>query len=130
MEMFVMTIGIGMSNGMPDVCKTPPLAVPAPFPNLAMNAMAVPTYFTIMINGMPELNGTATHPTTNGDEAGALGGVASGTIMGPATCTLMSLCVFVCGVGVWRLTAVTVQNGINAPGVTSVPSQSVKQVMR
>ena len=128
--MFVMTFGPGMSTAMPDVCKTPPLAIPAPFPNIGSNAMVVPAYFTIMINCMPELNVGAMYATTNGDEAGAMGGVASGVIMGPGRCMLPSQAVFVAGVPVWRLTAMTIQNLSNAPGVTSVPSQTVKQVMR
>ena len=128
--MFVSTFGPGMSQGIPDVCKTPPFAVPAPFPNIAMNAMAIPTYFTITTNAMPELNMTAMYALSNGDEAGAMGGVASGLIMGPGRCMLGSQVVFVAGQPVWRLTAMTLQNLSNAPGVTCVPSQTVKLVLR
>ena len=128
--MFVSTFGPGMSQGIPDVCKTPPFAVPAPFPNIAMNAMAIPTYFTITTNAMPELNMTATYALSNGDEAGAMGGVASGLIMGPGRCMLGSQVVFVAGQPVWRLTAMTLQNLSNAPGLTCVPSQTVKLVLR
>ena len=128
--MFVSTFGPGMSQGIPDVCKTPPFAVPAPFPNIAMNAMAIPTYFTITTNAMPELNMTAMYALSNGDEAGAMGGVASGLIMGPGRCMLGSQVVFVAGQPVWRLTAMTLQNLSNAPGLTCVPSQTVKLVLR
>ena len=128
--MFVSTFGPGMSQGIPDVCKTPPFAVPAPFPNIAMNAMAIPTYFTITTNAMPELNMTAMYALSNGDEAGAMGGVASGLVMGPGRCMLGSQVVFVAGQPVWRLTAMTLQNLSNAPGVTCVPSQTVKLVLR
>ena len=128
--MYISTFGPGMSNAMPDVCKTPPLAIPAPFPNIGANAMAVPTYFTIMINCMPELNVSAMYAITSGDEAGAMGGVASQIIMGPGRCVLPSMAVFVAGIPVWRLTALTIQNLINVPGVTTVPSQTVAQVMR
>ena len=119
-----------MSQGLPDVCKTPPLAVPAPFPNMGQNALAVPTYFTICINAMPELNMTAMYAITNGDEGGTMGGVASGVVMGPGRCTLGSQVVFVAGQPVWRLTAMTLQNLTNVPGTTTVPSQNVKQVLR
>ena len=128
--MFVSTFGIGMSNGMPDVCMTPPLAIPAPFPNFGNNAMAQPGYYTIMINCMPELNVASMYLITNGDEAGTMGGVASGVIMGPGRCTQPSMAVFVGGVPVWRTTAMTIQNLSNAPGVTSVPSQTIYQVLR
>lgn len=128
--MFVSTFGPGMSQGVPDVCKTPPFAIPAPFPNLAANGMAVPTYFTICINAMPELNMTAMVAVTNGDEGGAMGGVASQVIMGPARCTLGSMAYFVAGQPIWRLTALTLHNLCNVPGTTMVPSQNVKQVLR
>ena len=128
--MYVSTFGTGMSNGMPDVCKTPPFAVPAPFPNIGTNAMAIPGYFTIMVNCMPELNILSMYAITNGDEAGAMGGVASQIIMGPGRCVLPSMAVFVGGAPVWRMTAMTIQNLSNAPGTTLVPSQTVSSVLR
>lgn len=128
--MFVSTFGIGMSQGMPDVCMTPPFAIPAPFPNLGQNALAIPTYFTICINAMPELNISSMYAITNGDEAGTFGGVASGMFMGPGRCMLGSQVAFVAGQPVWRMTAMTLQNLTNVPGTTVVPSQSVKQVLR
>ena len=128
--MFASTFGIGMSQGLPDVCMTPPLAIPAPFPNLGQNALAIPTYFTIAINAMPELNITAMYAITNGDEGGTLGGVASGMFMGPGRCMLGSQVTFVAGQPVWRLTAMTLQNLTNVPGVTCVPSQNIKQILR
>ena len=128
--MYISTFGPGMSNAMPDVCKTPPLAIPAPFPNLAPNAMAVPTYFTIMINCMPELNLGSMYAITNGDQAGTMGGVASGTIMGPGRPVKGSMVVFVGGMPSWRLMDPTIQNLTNAPGVTMVPSQTTKIVLR
>ena len=127
--MFISIFGLGMSNAMPDVCITP-LAVPAPFPNIGTNAMAIPGYFTIMINCMPELNVNSMYAMTSGDELGTLGGVASGVIMGPGRCVLPSMAVFIGGAPVWRTTAMTIQNLTNAPGTTMVPSQAVKQVMR
>ena len=37
--MFSMTCGSGMSMGRPDVCMTPPFAIPAPFPDIANNGV-------------------------------------------------------------------------------------------
>ena len=128
--MFISTFGPGMSNGMPDICMTPPFAIPAPFPNIASNMLVLPGYFTIMINCMPELNVSSMYLITNGDEAGTMGGVASGTIMGLGRCLLPSTAVFIAGIPVWRSTALTLQNITNAPGVTSVPSQTISQVLR
>lgn len=128
--MLTTTAMVGMSIGTPDVCMTPPLAIPAPFPNIASNAMVVPTYFTVMINGMPELNIGAMHAITSGDEAGVMGGVASGMIIGTARPLMGSTTYFVGGMPSWRLTAPTLHNLANAPGVTSVPGQTVKIVIR
>ncbi|MXZ33244.1 MAG: DUF4150 domain-containing protein [Gammaproteobacteria bacterium] len=127
--MMVCTFGAGMSLGFPDVCKTPPFAIPAPFPNMAMNAMAIPTYFTILILGQPELNIGATYAVSNGDEGGAMGGVVSNVICGPGRPMLGSTVYFVGGMPVWRMTAPTMQNMMNAPGFTTVPSQTIKTVM-
>ena len=128
--MMTATFGAGMAMAMPDVCMTPPFAIPAPFPNLGANAMAIPTCFTIMINGMPELTLAAQYAITNGDQAGAMGGVASGVIMGPGRPLMGSMVVFVCGQPSWRLLDPTIQNLTNAPGVTMVPSQTAKIVLR
>ena len=127
--MMVCTFGLGMSLGFPDVCKTPPFAVPAPLPNIAMNATAIPTYFTILILAQPELNIGATYAVSSGDEAGAMGGVVSGIICGPGRAMLGSTVYFVGGMPAWRTTALTIQNMMNTPGFTSVPSQTIKVVM-
>lgn len=124
-----MTFGIGMSTAVPDVCMTPPFAVPAPFPNMAQNAMAIPGYFTIMILGQPELNMASQYALTNGDEAGTMGGVASGVFCGLGRPMLGSMVYFVGGMPSWRMTAPTLQNLTNAPGCSMVPSQMIKVVL-
>ena len=128
--MMTATFGPGMANAVPDVCMTPPLAIPAPFPNIGMNATVVPAYFTIMINGMPELNLGCMYAITNGDQGGSFGGVASGTIMGPARCVKGSMVVFIGGMPVVRLMDPTIQNLSNCPGFITVPSQTVRIVLR
>jgi len=127
--MMVSTFGLGMSLGFPDVCKTPPLAVPVPLPNMAMNITAVPTYYTVMILAQPELNIGATCAISNGDEVGLMGGLISNIIMGPGRAMMGSLTYNVGGLPSWRLTAPTMQNLINSPGVTLVPSQTFKLVL-
>lgn len=126
----VMTFGAGMSQGMPDVCKVPPFAVPAPFPNLGTNAMAVPTYFTVLINGMPELNISGQYAVTSGDEAGVMGGVVSNMIVGMARPMMGSMVYMMGGSPSWRLTAPTMHNMANTPGTSMVPSQTAKVVLR
>lgn len=124
----VQTFATGGATAAPDVTLVPP-GIPTPFPNIGMNATAIPTYFTIMIECKPELNIMGTIAVTNGDEAGAMGGVASGTIVGPARAVKGSIKVFLAGAPVWRTTDPTIQNLTNAPGVTSIPSQVVKNVL-
>lgn len=128
--MMVMTFGIGLSQGMPDTCKTPPFAIPAPFPNIAANATVIPGYFTVTILAQPELNLTSQHAVTNGDEAGAMGGVVSGIIVGMARPMLGSMVYMVGGTPSWRVTAPTLHNIANAPGTTMAPSQPIKKVLR
>ena len=124
-----MTFGKGMSMATPDVCKLPPFAIPTPYPNIANNSMVVPTYFTIMINCMPELNIMAQYAVTSGDEAGAMGGVASQMIVGSGKPLMGSTSYFVGGGPSWRMTAPTIHNMSNAPGTTMTPSQTFKIVL-
>lgn len=124
------TMGPGANNAQPDVCMTPPFGIPAPFPNIALNTMCIPTYFTIMILGQPQLNLGAQCAMSNGDEGGTLGGVTCGMIMGMCRALLGSTCEFIAGMPCWRATAPTLQNLSNCPGTSSVPSQSIKTIMR
>ena len=128
--MFVSTFGTGMAMGMPDVCKTPPFAIPAPFPDIGNNAMCIPGYFTILTAGMPDLNLLSMYAITQGDEAGTMGGVVSQVFIGPARPVMGSQAVFVAGVPVWRLTDPTLHNLCNAPGFAAAPSQTTKLVLR
>lgn len=125
-----MTFGAGMSNAQPDVCKTPPFAIPVPYPNVAPNATVVPGYFTVMILSQPELNIMSQYPVTQGDQAGVMGGVVSSTIMGPGRPMMGSMVCFIGGSPTWLLTKPTLHNTTNAPGVTAVPSQTCKMVLR
>ena len=93
-------------------------------------ALVIPTYFTIMITAMPELNIGAQYAITNGDEAGAMGGVASQIIVGMARPVMGSTFYFVGGMPSWRVLSPTMQNLANAPGVSMVPSQFNKIVLR
>ena len=129
----VQTVGPGMAQAPVDTCKTPtPVGeVPIPYPNMALNAAAIPACATITINMMPELTLMAKHPLTSGDEAGVGGGVVGGLFMGPlAMYMLGSIKVLVNGAGVILMgMSPTSQNGMNAPGTVTVPSQPVVMVM-
>ncbi len=114
-----------MSLAVPDVCKTPPIAIPAPFPNIAMSILAIPSQFKFLIQGRPAQNLLTITPISSGDEGGALGGVVSGVFIGPSRHILGSLKVFACCMPVTRMLDPTGQNGMlpNMVGVTLVPSQ-------
>lgn len=127
--MLACTYGLGMSMALPDVCKTPPFAIPAPFPNMAMNAMAIPTYYTVLIMGQPELNIGAMYAISSGDEGGTMGGVVSQIIIGMGRAMLGSMTYNVGGMPSWRVTAPTIQNMMNCPGFTAVPSQTIKTIL-
>lgn len=133
--MFATTMGGGQCLAAPDVCKTPSPGgpVPVPYPNISMPNTADPgsccQKMTIM--GMPALNMGSKIPMSQGDQAGAAGGVVSGGIMGPTK--------FLTGSGVVKfegkpavfLTSQTGQNGQipNCQGTVVAPGQTLVDIM-
>lgn len=90
---------------VPDVCKTPPNAVPVPFPNIARAADLTGGTTTVFVDG----NNMAAHSASrfaksSGDEPGTLGGVVSGVNMGDASWISYSMDVFLEGLNACRLT--------------------------
>jgi hypothetical protein len=116
----------GMDMASPDVCLTPaaPSPVPIPYPNMAMSEEAVPNQSVVFIEAMPAHNLSSEIPTTEGDEAGVNGGVASGTFMGPSKHQTGCNSVLFEGMPATRLTSTTMQNSTNASGARTVPSQT------
>ncbi len=112
-----------MCFAAPDVCLTPPLAVPIPYPNMAMppnGTSFVPHVFTV--TGNAHNQGTII-PMSVGDAPGVIGGVASGTVMDQCSYILCCNKVLTGGMPTPRLTSVTLQNSCNAVGAVVVPSQ-------
>lgn len=73
---------------------------------------------------MPAHNMATTIPMSMGDNAGAIGGVASGMMMGPARNIMGSVKVFTGGLPATKMLSPTMQNMTNAPGgMTLAPSQ-------
>ena len=122
---------MGQDMGFPDVCITPaaPSPLPIPYPTLAMGPMAVPNCPTILIMGAPAHNMGTTIPMTNGDNAGVLLGVASGTVMGPSRHLTGAFTVLFHGMPATRLSSVSLQNSTNCPGVRVVPSQPLVLIL-
>jgi carboxyl-terminal processing protease len=64
--------GAGMDFGFPDVCLTPPAALPIPHPNFSLNAMKLPFSPNVWFSMLPALNMASFSPITLGDQAGTL----------------------------------------------------------
>ena len=50
--MFANSQMMGMDLGFPDVCLTPPVPVPVPYPNIAMGPMGVPAAYNDNIKNL------------------------------------------------------------------------------
>jgi len=125
----VATLANGQCLGFPDVCNTPagPVVVPIPYPNMGMCATGVQTTTTVLVMNMPALTQSSQLPMSQGDEAGSVGGVISGMIMGQIVFRTASSKVSFQGQKVILVTATTAHNGssANAPmGVLMSPSQA------
>jgi hypothetical protein len=121
--MFANTQMMGIDIGFPDVCLTPPIPVPIPYPNIALGPMGVPAVYNVLFMCAPAHNMSTTIVMTNGDNTGIMLGVASGTVMGPARHLTAAFTVLVGGMPATRLTSVALQNSTNCPGMRLVPSQ-------
>ena len=126
----------GTNMGMPDVCKTPagPVIVPIPYPNISMGATANPSTgaMKVLISGGPAHTVGTEIPMSNGDQAGVVGGLISGCIMGPTKFLMGSTATFFGGKPAARLTSMTGQNGsnMNIPGMTIAPAQTKVLILK
>ncbi len=107
----------GTANAFPDVClvPTPTGAVPVPFPNMAVSQQTMEGSQTVMADGLPFMLKTSNFATSSGDEAGVIGGVASGCIKGKALPRSYSFDVKVEGENVFRMSDVMGQNATSSP---------------
>ncbi len=113
----------GLSLSPTDTCKTPPLGTPQPYVNMAMGNEALINLFNFIWCGGNLHNQNTLNPLTHGDEAGSMGGVASGTIVAMHRFVKGSNILFVQGAPVTRLGDPCLSNNGNAVGVRTVPSQ-------
>lgn len=122
----------GMCFAFPDVCKVPappPVnTVPTPFPNVAQCPSALPFTCSMIVKvlNQPVLLASSVIPNSDGDQAGAAGGVTSGMIAGPVQYRTGSMRVKVEGMMPVTVLHPTGHNGVsaNAPaGAQVVPSQ-------
>ncbi len=119
-----------MALGVPDVCKTPAppgSPVPVPYPNIAQLNTADGVCPKVLVDSKEVVVETSKIPHSQGDEAGTVGGVQSGTNMDQVTFKQYSSKVVVDGKKAVFATAATAHNGssANAPsGLQTVPSQA------
>ena len=126
--MFVLSQGLGMSLSFPDVCLTPPTAIPVPYPNIQFSATSSLTYPKVLHTCMPTVNQLTTGHASQLDSPGVMGfGIISHRINGDLHYILGCVALWVGGTPAQRLTSITAQNCMlvlpNAAGVTIVPSQ-------
>lgn len=121
--MFANSQMMGVDLAFPDVCLTPPVPLPVPYPNVAAGPMGVPAAYKTLFMCTPAHNLSTIIPMTNGDNAGLALGVASGMVMGPSRHITAAFTVLVGGIPATRLTSMTLQNSTNIVGARVVPSQ-------
>jgi hypothetical protein len=116
---------MGMNLGFPDVCLTPPIEAPVPYPNISMSPLTAPFCPNILIVGGPAHNLIDPVDLSLGDCPGIETGVASGTVMGPTRPVTGAFTILMDGAPATRLTTINIQNSTNCPGMRIVPSQPV-----
>jgi len=121
--MFANSQMMGVDLAFPDVCLTPPVPLPIPYPNVAAGPMGVPAAYKTLFMCTPAHNLSTVIPMTNGDNPGVALGVAAGTVMGPSRHITAAFTVLVGGIPATRLTSMTLQNSTNIVGARLVPSQ-------
>ena len=120
----------GVATNFPDVCKTQcgPPVIPIPYPNIAMSSDTAQGSKSVKIDGNPMMLKDSNFSTSTGDEAGALGGIASGCTKGKAQFVNYSFEVKVEGKNVPRLGDMMLQNkgsAFNTPPMPEVQAPLV-----
>ncbi len=126
--MYMLSLGEGMDMAFPDVCKTPPLAIPIPYPDMSFSATSSPMATNILVECTPALHQMSEGLVSVGDDAGVMLGLVSEDISGETAYEVGCFTIFNEGIPAQRLTSVTGQNAIgllpNAPGICICPSQT------
>lgn len=114
---------MGVDTGFPDVCKTPPVAAPIPYPNIGMGPTGVPAAYNVLVSVGPGHNLATTIPFTLGDTLGIMLGLVSQTVDAPARHVTAMFTCLMGGLPATRMTSMGPGNLINSPNVRLVPSQ-------
>jgi len=104
----------------PDVCKTPvgPSVVPIPYPNISQSSTLQKGSKSVKINGQPATLKNSNFSSSNGDQAGSLGGIISGTTGNKIGFISSSFDVKIEGQNVVRHMDMTTHNKGNTIGMT------------
>lgn len=121
--MFATSQKIGLDLAFPDVCKTPPAAIPIPYPNIALPMAAIPIAVRIFYSGAFAHNLATKIPLTLGDFPGVMTGLISNSIASSSRRIILnSYTTLVFGTPANRMGALGPQNRRNTVGMTIVPS--------
>jgi hypothetical protein len=118
----------GVSTIAPDVCNVPaPPAppIPTPFPNIAQSSDTADRSTTVKADGNPVMTKGSSYSKSSGDEAGTLGGLASGQNMAKAEPILYSFTVMIDGFTVRYWDGVSWRSIDTLPNGPGVASQSI-----
>ena len=121
--MFANSQAGGMDFTGNDVCKTPPVGVPIAYPNRANGNEAIPNVPNIIYVGGPVHNMNTIIPVTHNDEAGSMGGVASGTVKAQSKHVTGANTIIIKGSPITRMASVNLPNNQNTNGTRVAPSQ-------
>lgn len=118
------------SFAFPDVCNTPPLPVPVPYPNVAKSSDAARTAASVLSDGNPIMVKDSHYALSTGDEAGnAPGNLVTGVIKGKAYFTMYSFDVMAEGKNVCRFLDPMTHNHSSSPPPGTPPGPDVGGTM-
>jgi hypothetical protein len=114
----------GMNLAFPDVCMTPPVGVPIPYPNISFGPVGFPPAFKIFWMCTPSHNIMTTPMFSLGDFPGVMGmGIVTHLLCSPTRPIIGAFTMLLMGLPATRMTTFNMQNTLNAPGMTIVPAQ-------
>lgn len=113
----------GTATAFPDVCKTPTSGgpIPIPYPNITQSKHTSKGSKSVKMDDNPIMLKGSQFSTSTGDEAGSVGGIASGTTKGKAEFVNYSFDVKIEGKNVPRLGDMMVQNKGSSPNTPPFP---------
>lgn len=114
----------GVNVCFPDICLTPPVAIPIPYPNISFGPTGFPPAFKIFWMCTPSHNIMTMPLFSIGDTPGVMGmGIVTHLLMSPTRHIIGAFTMLLMGLPATRMTTFNLQNTMNGPGMTLVPAQ-------